>query len=368
MTYVPKHLLTRYDLNGLHLENRVVMAPMNRRRAPAGLLNASAEIYYRQRATAGLIITDNTAVATNGIGYLNTPGIYNDSHIAAWKRITKAVHEEGGKIFIQLVHAGRIGHVMNNQDNTPLVAPSQLKAGGTIRTVNGYLPMSEPVALTTKDVGQVIEQHVNAAKSAIEAGFDGVEVHGAHGYLAEQFLHPLTNPRQDHYGGSIENRSRFLLEIMNAVSDAIGKEKTGVRLSPFSTDNDLPFYEEEEQTHLYLAKELDRLGILYLHLSDLSPKGGSPIPKSFIRRIRGIFTRTLIAAGNYTAQTSDDAIKESLVDLVAFGRPFIANPDLVERFRLGYPLASGDPSTYYQGGDDGYIDYPVFKPECMECC
>jgi N-ethylmaleimide reductase len=368
MTYVPKYLLSPYASDKLHLENRVVMAPMNRRRAPAGILNASAEIYYRQRASAGLIITDNTAVAANGIGYLNTPGIYNDCQIAAWKRITKAVHEEGGKIFIQLVHAGRIGHVKNNRDNKPLVAPSQLRAEGTVRTVNGYLPMSEPVTLTTKEARKIIALHVRAAGSAIDAGFDGVEVHGAHGYLAEQFLHPLTNQRRDQYGGSIENRSRFLLEIMTAVSDAIGKKMTGVRLSPFSTDNDLPLYEEEEHTHVYLAKELDRLGILYLHLSDLSPKGGSPIPKSFIRRIRQIYTGTLIAAGNYTAQTADDAIKGSLVDLVAFGRPFIANPDLVERFRMGYPLAEGDPSTYYQGGDSGYIDYTAFSWEALECC
>ena len=202
----------------------------------------------------------------------------------------------------------------------------------------------------------------------MEAGFDGVEIHGAHGYLAEQFLHPLTNSRTDKYGGSIENRCRFLVELMAAVSDAIGKEKTGVRLSPFATDNDLPLYEEEENTHMYLASELNRLGILYLHLSDLSPKGGNPIPKSFTRRIREVFTGILIAAGNYTAITADDVIKEGLVDLVAFGRPFIANPDLIERFKMGYPLAEGDPSTYYQGGDVGYIDYTAFKSEQPECC
>ncbi len=363
MTYIPNLLLSPYSSNTLQLENRVVMAPMNRRRAPAGILHSSAEIYYRQRASTGLIITDNTAITANGIGYLNTPGIYNDVQIAAWKKITKAVHEEGGKIFIQLVHAGRIGQMLNNENNMPLVAPSPLKAEGTVRTLDGYLPMSEPLALSTKEVRQIIEQHVKAAVNAMEAGFDGIEIHGAHGYLAEQFLHPITNPRTDQYGGSIENRSRFLLEIMTAVSDAIGKEKTGVRLSPFATDNDLPVYEEEEDTHLYLAKELDRLGILYLHLSDLSPKGGNPIPKPFIRQIREVFNGILIAAGNYTAKTATDVIKDGLVDLVAFGRPFIANPDLIERFKMAYPLSEGDPSTYYQGGDEGYIDYPVFKSE-----
>ena len=368
MVNISDLLLSPYATKKIDLNNRVIMAPMNRRRAPAGILNSSAELYYRQRSSAGLIITDNTAIAANAIGYMNTPGIYNVPQISAWKKITKAVHEEGGKIFIQLVHAGRIGHVLNNEENAPLVAPSGLKAAGTVRTLNGYLTMSEPVALSTKEVGEIVGQHVKAADNAMEAGFDGVEIHGAHGYLAEQFLHPLTNPRMDKYGGNIENRARFLMEIMTAVSEAIGKEKTGVRLSPFSTDNDLPLYEEEEATHIYLAKELDRLGILYLHLSDLSPKGGSPIPKVFIRRIRELFTGTLITAGNYNAKTANDAIRESLVDLVAFGRPFIANPDLVDRFKMGYPLAEGDPSTYYQGGDSGYIDYPTYPSEQLECC
>jgi len=353
-------LLAPIITDHLELRNRVVMAPMNRRRAPKGVPGPSTAVYFAQRASAGMIITDNTAIAPNAIGYLNTPGIYNDSQVEGWKKVARAVHEKGGTIFMQLVHSGRIGHISNNEDQMPLVAPSAIAAKEFVRTNAGHLPMSTPVMLSVDEIGDIIKAHATAARKAIEAGFDGVEIHGAHGFLAEQFLHPLTNQRTDDYGGNLVNRSRFLLETLSAVSQAIGRKKTGVRLSPFATVNDLPAYIDETDTHLYLASELNKMGILYLHLSDLSPAAGVTIPPLMLHALRSKFSGLLIVAGNYTANSGNDIIESGLADLVAFGRPYISNPDLVERFRSGAPLADGDPSTYYDGGESGYTDYVCF--------
>ena len=354
-------LLAPITTDHLQLRNRVVMAPMNRRRAPNGIPGPSAALYYAQRASAGLIITDNTAIAPNAIGYLNTPGIYNDRQIEGWKKVAQAVHDKGGKIFMQLVHTGRIGHINNNDDQMPLVAPSNIPAKEFVRTKEGHLPMSTPVTLSVDEISVIIKDHATAARKAIDAGFDGVEIHGAHGFLAEQFLHPLTNQRTDLYGGNMVNRSRFLLETLSAVSEEIGREKTGVRLSPFATVNDLPAYTEEANTHLYLASEINKIGILYLHLSDLSPAADVAISPLTIQALRKKFSGLLIVAGNYTPNSGNDIIESGLADLVAFGRPYISNPDLVERFRSGAPLANGDPSTYYEGGESGYTDYETFK-------
>ncbi len=319
----------------------------------------SVAAYYKQRAGAGLIIAENTAVTANGIGYLHTPGIYNSEQIAAWKKVTDGVHARNGKIFVQLLHAGRIGHPLNHEGGIPLVAPSAVRANGTIRTPGEiYLPMPEPEALSAAGVQAAIEQHIQGAINAMEAGFDGVEIHGAHGFLPEQFMNPQTNHRTDQYGGSIANRSRFLLEIMGGVVAAIGKERTGIRLSPFATQSDLQGYADETAMHQYITDALQQLGILYIHLSDQSTNGNPPIPPEHIRDVRKRFSNLLILAGGYTPASAETAIQSGMADLIAFGRPFISNPDLVERFRRNAPLADGDKATYYLGGDEGYIDYP----------
>lgn len=353
-------LLTPLISGPLEFSNRVVMAPMNRRRALNGIPAKSASEYFGQRAGAGLIITDNTAVAPNGIGYLGTPGIYNQAQIDSWKRVTGEVHARAGRIFMQLVHAGRIGHYLNNEGQMPLVAPSAVTAEGLLRTPGEiYLPNSQPVEATAADVRRLIDAHIKGAVNAVEAGFGGVEIHGAHGFLPEQFLHPHTNRRTDAYGGSIAARSRFLLEIVEGTVAAIGKERTGIRLSPFVKLNDLPDYAEEAETHRYLIGALQEMGVLYIHLSDQGPVGYGKIPEAFIRELRRRYQGLVVLAGGYTAKTAEAALQAGLADLIAFGKPFIANPDLPERFRHNIPLAAGDPDTYYQGGDEGYTDYPV---------
>ncbi|RFM27811.1 alkene reductase [Deminuibacter soli] len=345
-----------------HFQNRVVMAPMSRRRSPNGIPNASVPLYYAQRAGAGLIIAENSAVAGNGIGYLDAPGIYNEAQKAAWKRVVDEVHAYGGTIFIQLVHTGRIGHPMNNENNAALVAPSAVQAEGLMRTPGDiHLPMPVPEALTTAGVQALVNAHVQAAADAIALGFDGVEIHGAHGFLPDQFLHPQSNHRTDAYGGSIANRSRFLLEIVEGVVAAIGKKCTGVRLSPFAAINDLPPYAEELATHQYITDALVQLGILYIHLSSQPVNGTASITPAYIKEVRNRFSNLLILAGGYTATSAEAMLQAGLADMIAFGRPFIANPDLVERFRRNAPLTQGDPDTYYQGGDAGFVDYPVME-------
>jgi N-ethylmaleimide reductase len=362
-------LLSPLVTDAITLKNRVVMAPMNRRRAANGIPNSSYEKYFAQRASAGLIITDNTAITANGIGYLKTPGIYNEEQKAGWKKVVDAVHARGGKIIVQLVHAGRIGHPLNNEGNEPIVAPSAIQANGLMRiTGDVHVPMPVPESLSTEGTKAMVQAHIQAARNAIEVGFDGVEIHGAHGFLPEQFLNPHSNRRTDEYGGSIENRSRFLLEIMQGVVAAIGKEKTGIRLSPFAHINDLPAYEEEAETYRYIIDELQKLDILYIHLSALVANGSSSIPTEFIHDVRTRFSNLLMLAGGLTASSAEEVLQADLVDLAAFGKPFIANPDLVERFRNNTELAIPDPETFYQGGDEGYIDYPAIHTNEKSRC
>lgn len=353
-------LLNPIYTSGLSLSNRVVMAPMNRRRASRGIPSASTKLYYGQRAGAGLIITDNVGVTPNGIGYLNTPGIYNDEQQQAWKLVADEVHARGSKIFMQLVHSGRIGHPLNYEGNEPLVAPSAVRASALMRTPGDiYLPMPEPKVLSKSEMQNLVEAHIKAAIRAVEAGFNGVEIHGAHGVLTEQFMNPLTNKRTDEYGGSIENRSRFLLEIIEGVSLAIGKERTGVRLSPFAAVNELEPYADEKELHMYLAEALGSMDILYIHLSNQITNGRSQIPAGFVKDLRKRFPNLLIQAGGYDAESAEIALQNGEADLIAFGKPFISNPDLVEKFRRNAPLAEADPDTFYEGDDKGYIDYPV---------
>ncbi|GAB2576560.1 alkene reductase [Spirosoma areae] len=354
-------------LGNLTLQNHIVMAPMTRSRALSH--NAPSDLvatYYAQRATAGLILTEGTSPSPNGLGYARIPGLYSEEQIAGWTNVTDAVHEKGGKIFVQLMHTGRISHPDNLPAGAELVAPSAIAAKGDMWTdTQGMQPQPTPRALTTAEVKQTIQEYVQAAKNAVEAGFDGIELHGANGYLIEQFLHPAANQRTDEYGGSDENRSRFLLEIAQGAVDAIGADKVGIRLSPYGVAGDLPIYDGIETLYNYLAEQLHKIGLVYLHLVDHSGLGAPVVPPSVINGIRERFRGTLILAGSFTAARAEEALESGLADLVAFGRPFIANPDLVERLETGADLAQPDPATFYAPGpngfEQGYIDYPVLQ-------
>lgn len=355
-----EQLLSPLQTPTLQLPNRVVMAPMSRRRGKLGVMSDTAPLYYAQRAGAGLIIAENSAVAINGIGYLGAPGIYNKAQQAAWKKIVDAVHDAGGRIFIQLVHGGRVGHHFNHETHAKLVGPSAVQPSGSIRVPDGsHLPNPVPEALTAAGAQAMIDAHINAARTAIDLGFDGIEIHGAHGFLPDQFLNPHVNLRNDQYGGSIARRSRFLLDIMEGVSAAIGARRTGVRLSPFATYNDMRPYAEEAETHRYITDALQRLDILYIHLSHQAER----IPDGHVQDVRRRFDNLLIQAGGFTADNAEATLQAGLADLIAFGRPFISNPDLVERFRHGADLTPWNEDTFYQGGDVGYIDYPA-----LQCC
>ncbi|SKD10334.1 N-ethylmaleimide reductase [Chitinophaga ginsengisegetis] len=354
-------LLEPVASNTFTLNNRIVMAPMSRRRATNGVPDDMVATYYSQRAGAGLIIAESTAISPNGVGYYRLPGIYNNEQIAAWKKVTDAVHEKGGTIFLQLLHSGRIGHPLNLPGGGPLLAPSAIAANGSITTVQGPMPMPVPEAMSTTAVEEMIGLHLKAAENTIAAGFDGIEVHAAHGYLIEQFMHPHTNRRTDKYGGNIENRNRFLLEIVQGTIDIAGAHRVGIRFSPFAAHNSLPLYDEEIATHLYLIPKLNQMDIRYIHLSDQSTNGSLPIPSNYIGLLRQQFKNWLILAGGFTADSAEKTLQRNEADLIAFGRPFISNPDLPERFRHQHPLAPGDKSTFYQGGAAGLIDYPCMN-------
>ncbi|MFB6457818.1 alkene reductase [Chitinophaga sp. Hz27] len=354
-------LLAPFSAYHLDLKNRIVMAPMSRRRTINNIPEPYVQDYYVQRSGAGLIIAENVAVAAEGVGYMQIPGFYNNDQYEAWAAVAKAVHDSGAKIFLQLVHTGRIGHPENHQGKAFPVAPSPIAASGVLSIPGGIqAPYPIPEELTTVHAVKTrIQYFVTAAKAAMAAGFDGVEIHGAHGFLLDQFLSPHTNKRNDEYGGNMINRSRFLLEVVSEVVKAIGKEYTGIRLSPFSRLYDMAAFPEEAATHLYLAEELNKLGILYVHFSDQPSDGQRAIPVAFIKQFRERFQQLMILAGGFTPAMATAALEENLADMIAFGRPFIANPDLPERIRLDLPLAVPDSETFYHGGKKGLIDYPV---------
>lgn len=354
-----EHLLSPYQLGNLSLSNRVVMAPMTRSRAINNIPNELMADYYAQRATAGLIITEGTSPSPNGLGYSRIPGIFSEEQLKGWQKVTSAVHQKGGKIFIQFMHTGRVGHPKNLPGHTTLAAPSAVKLETTKMWVDdeGLLDIPAPKEMTRNEIQQTIREFISSAQNAIEAGFDGIELHGANGYLIKQFLNPHTNRRTDEYGGSIENRSRFLLEITNGIIQAIGKEKVGVRISPFAEFNEMPQYSDATETYRYLAEKLNDLGIVYLHISDPFTKGE---PHDLIRELRNIFKNTLILSGGYTAGNAEEVLRNNQADLVSFARSFIPNPDLVERFKNKLPLNQPKFDLFYTPGPEGYVDYPVF--------
>lgn len=355
-----KKLLTPFKKDNFELKNHIVMAPMTRTRAIGNIPNELMAEYYRQRTGAGLIISEGTAPMADGLGYPRIPGIFTEDQIEGWKKITERVHNGGSKFFCQLMHTGRISHENNIPDSGQIFAPSSIKAEGKIFTENrGLQDHSLPKAFTIADIKRTAEGHVKAAENAMRAGFDGVELHGAHGYLTEQFLNPYINLRDDEYGGSIKNRAKFPLETISAIADSIGADKVGIRLSPFAFAQDPPAYDNDVvyKTYKYLAEELNKIGIQYIHLS-MVPDA----PEKTYRAIREIFSGIIIQCNGLTPETALEALN-GLADLVAFGRTFIANPDLARRIELGTELNEPDPDTFYTAGREGYIDYPSLNAE-----
>jgi len=346
-------------LGPLTLQNHLVMSPMTRSRAPGNVPNELMAQYYAQRASAGLIVTEGTSPSPNGLGYVRIPGIFSSEQVAGWKLVTQAVHAKGAKIFIQFMHCGRVAHPDNVPAGARVVAPSAIAAKGQMYTDGGMKPLPVPEAMTEADLKTALAEYVTAAKNAMAGGFDGVELHGANGYLLEQFIRPTSNQRTDRYGGSIENRARFVFEVVDATIAAIGKDKVGIRLSPYGTFNDMPLYPEMESDYGYLAEKLNAAGLAYVHVLDHSAGGAPPVPDSIKATFRKVFKRTLILAGGYDAKRAESDLAAGRGDLFAVGKLFLANPDLVARWSKGANVNTPDPTTFYSPGPKGYIDYPT---------
>jgi N-ethylmaleimide reductase len=336
------------------------MSPMTRSRAiEANTPNALMAEYYGQRASAGLIITEGVSPSPNGLGYARIPGLFNKAQVRGWKAVTDAVHAKGGKIFLQLMHAGRVGHVANLPAGAEVVGPTAEACPGEMYTdAKGMQPHSVPRAMTEGDIAHAVGEYAQSARLAREAGFDGVELHAANGYLIEQFLNANVNTRSDGYGGSIAGRNRFALEVARAVVAAIGSDRVGIRLSPYGAFNSTGAFPEQAEQYLALARELSSLGLLYLHVLDHSAMGAPAVPAEYKARLRGAFEGAFILAGGFDSAAAEKALAEKRADLIAFGRPFLANPDLVERMRSGAPLNAPDMATFYTPGSKGYTDYP----------
>lgn len=359
-------LLTPLQIGSTQLANRIIMAPMTRSRAGDGLaptqLNAT---YYAQRANAGLIVTGATQISQQGQGYALTPGIYTDAQQAGWKLVVDQVHAAGGKIALQLWHVGRISHHTLQENGAAPVAPSAIKAKGakTFLVQDGVVSFpetDEPRALTLEELPGIVQQYSDAAARSVAAGFDLVEIHAANGYLLNQFISSTANQRTDNYGGSVENRARFVLEVVDAIVARIGAEKTGIRLSPYGVFNDMSEDASETEALLrYLLPALSQRRIAYLHIAEPDWAGGQALSDTFRRQVRADFQGTLIFCGGYTPERAEALLTAGIADAVAFGRPYIANPDLVARYRSGAELASTNQATVYGGDAAGYTDYPA---------
>jgi N-ethylmaleimide reductase len=356
-------LFTPQNIGSVEVSNRIVMSPMTRCRAIGNLPNELMAEYYKQRSGAGLIITEGTSPSPNGLGYARIPGIYSKHQVEGWKKITSVVHKGGGKIFIQLMHTGRISHPLNMPEGAQILAPSAVKATGQMWTDSKMLQdFQVPKEMTNEDLVHTKSEYVAAAKNAMNAAFDGVELHGANGYLLEQFLSPVSNIRKDIYGGSIENRSRFVIEVVTSVAEVIGKEKTAIRLSPYGVASDMPHYPEIDATYKYLSEQLNNLGIAYIHLVDHSAMGAPLVPMELKKLIRNTFKNAIILSGGYDQQRAEADIQSGLGDLVAFGRPYINNPDLVARFKNNWTLSQDlRMDLFYTADEKGYTDYPFYQ-------
>lgn len=352
-------LFQPYQLGSLTLSNRIVMAPLTRNRAEAGFVPSQfAATYYSQRASAGLLIAEATQISRQGQGYQDTPGIYTPAQIEGWRQVTQAVHAKGGKIFLQLWHVGRVSHVDLQENGAAPVAPSAIRAETKTFVNNGFEPVSAPRALALDELPGIVNDFRQAAANAIAAGFDGVEIHGANGYLLEQFAKDGANQRDDAYGGSVQNRARLLLEVTQAVAGEIGADRTGVRISPVSPANGISCSDPQAQFD-YIADQLNALGVVYLHVVEGATGGPRDVAPFDYGSLRRRFTNTYIANNGYGLDLAATQLAQGHADLFAFGRPFIANPDLVQRLKTGAALAQLDPATLYGGGAQGYIDYPA---------
>jgi N-ethylmaleimide reductase len=353
-------LFSKASLGDLTLQNHLVMSPMTRNRAISNIPNELMAGYYAQRGTAGLIVTEGTAPSPNGLGYPRIPGIFSAEQIAGWKLVTAAVHAKGAKIFIQFMHCGRIAHPLNLPKGARVLGPSAVAAAGEMYTdAEGMKQNATPLAMTDADIKTTIEEFAQGAKNAVAAGFDGIELHGANGYLLEQFIRPNSNQRTDRYGGSIENRARFVLEVADAAIKAIGKDKVGIRLSPYGVFNDMPLYDTMEADYTYIAQLLNKLGLIYIHLVDHSSAGAPPVPELIKLMFRNTFKGKLILSGGYDAARAESDLAAGKCDLVGVGKPFLANPDLVARWKSGAAVNVPDINTFYTPGPKGYTDYPA---------
>jgi len=354
-------LLKSVKLGPYQLKNRIVMAPMTRSRAINNNPNDSMAHHYAMRADAGLLITEGVAPSPNGLGYPRIPGVFSQDQMNGWKKVASAVHEAGGHIFMQLMHTGRVSHPDNMAEGSKILAPSAIGHSGQMYTdTKGMQPFPTPKEMTLEEIISTQEEYVQAARNAIECGSDGIELHGANGYLIDQFLNPASNQRVDSYGGSIENRCRFALEVASKVAEAIGHEKTGIRLSPYGVFNDMIVYENLEETYKYLAIEMSHLNLCFIHTVDHSAMPGTPeVPDSVKNIIKKSFEGPVIACGGMDRTKAEAVLSSGQADLIAFGVPFLANPDLVKRLKLNLPLNQADMGTFFTPGEKGYNDYPL---------
>jgi N-ethylmaleimide reductase len=345
----------------LQLAHRIVMAPMTRSRAvDANTPNALMAEYYGQRATAGLIVTEGTSPSPNGLGYARIPGLFNEAQARGWKLVVEAIHARGGKVFVQLMHTGRVGHVANLPAGAEVISPMADACPGEMFTDSqGMQPHSTPRAMMTADIEGTVAEYAASARLAVAAGFDGIELHAANGYLIEQFLNANVNRRDDAYGGGIDGRNRFALEVAGATAAAIGAHRVGIRLSPYGVFNSTGAFPDVDAQFLALTEQLSRLGLQYLHLLDHSALGAPAVPAELKARLRAAFKGAFILAGGFDRASAERALEAGQADLIAFARPFLANPDLVARLRSDAALNAPDPSTFYTPGPKGYTDYPT---------
>ena len=361
------NLFSPVEVGPLGLRNRVVMAPLTRSRAgPGNVPNQLNALYYAQRASAGLIISEATQISPEGQGYISTPGIHSAEQIEGWKCVTKAVHVAGGHIVLQLWHVGRISHPSFQPGGAAPVAPSAIRPKGQAFTEKGFERIPTPRALETAEIPAIIEQYAQAARNALAAGFDGVEVHAANGYLIDQFLRDQTNKRTDRYGGSIENRGRFLMAVVDAVCAVVGNERTGVRISPQNTQNDIADSDPQALFN-YVAEQLSGKGLAYLHIIE-GDTSGLPVPPFDYKNLKRLFGGLVIANNGFDKPRANKAIADGRADLIAFGKPFIANPDLVIRLFLDAPLMPINRETLYGGSEQGYTDYPILRAVIPHAC
>lgn len=352
-------LFTPYHLGPYKLQNRVVMAPMTRNRAGEGNVPQAMSVkYYRQRGTAGLIIAEGAQISPAAVGYPGTPGIHSAVQVDGWKDITEAVHSRGGRIFLQLWHCGRVSHPTLLPGGAVPVAPSAIQPEGQAFTLQGLQPFVTPRALEATELHGVVADYRAAAQNALEAGFDGVEIHAANGYLLDQFIRDGSNQRIDQYGGAAENRCRLLVEVVEAVTEVFGANRVGVRISPLNPFNDM-YDSNPQQTFETVARALNPLGLAYLHVMESAIGESRYPPQEFdFKKLRAVFGGTYIANGGYDKARANAVLAEGQADLVAFGVLFLANPDLPERLAKNAPLNAPDPATFYGGNEKGYTDYP----------